>query len=78
MNVVKTKLRNRLQCETVDSVLSTRYGLSLRKESCANFLPSQEMLKRFTAQIYLDEEVQEDETAQMEDICEAIECLEGL
>jgi hypothetical protein len=52
MNVVKTKLRNRLHVTTAAAILRVRYGLLLRGQNCSTFIPSSDMLKRFNSQMY--------------------------
>ena len=49
MNVVHSKLRNRLYVRSVEAILQIRYGLKLEAKSCVSFTPSNEMLKRFGA-----------------------------
>ena len=55
MNVVRTKLRNRMQCEMVDSILCVRYGLMLREDTCHTFTVAQDMLSRFNIDMYRDD-----------------------
>lgn len=52
MSIVKCKLRNRLQCEMVNSILALRYGLMLRGETCCSFTVTAEMLQKFNNSMY--------------------------
>lgn len=52
VNIVKTKLRNRLFVKTVDSILRVRYLLRWKNVDCRSFLPSDSMLKLFKLQMY--------------------------
>lgn len=52
MNFVKSKLRNRLICETVEAALTVRYGLKFLGISAASFEPTKEMLRAFTSDMY--------------------------
>ncbi|KAK4315603.1 hypothetical protein Pmani_013167 [Petrolisthes manimaculis] len=49
MNVVHSKLRNRLTVRSVEAILQIRYGLSLQSLSCVTFMPSPDMLENFSA-----------------------------
>lgn len=51
-NIIKSKLRSRLGVSTVESILSVRYGLKMRGESCVNFMPSPDMFKLFNNGMY--------------------------
>lgn len=54
MSIVKSKLRNRLQGKTVNAILTVRYGLIWRGETCKNFVISDDMLWKFNQNIYFD------------------------
>lgn len=45
MNVVHSKLRNRLSVRSVEALLQIRYGLSHYFQSCVHFEPSDDMLR---------------------------------
>lgn len=47
MNVVHSKLRNRMHVRSVEAVLQIRYGLKLANQNCVTFKPSAYMLKHF-------------------------------
>ena len=47
MNVVHSKLRNRLSVRSVDAILQIRYGLALQSLNCSSFVPSNDMLRNF-------------------------------
>jgi hypothetical protein len=76
MALVKTKLRNRLLCETVDLVLAVRYGLKLLGTTPARFEAPGSMLKLFNADIY--EKRDEEEELQFNDVYEALAALENM
>ena len=52
MSIVKNKLWNRLMCETVEAVLSVRFGLNFLGAGPVEFQPTKFMLKNFTAIMY--------------------------
>lgn len=52
MSLVKTKLRNRLLCQTVEGVLFVRYAL--KDMSLSSFMPSQAMILNFSDKMYHD------------------------
>ena len=79
MALVKNRLRNRLICETVESVLTVRYGLSFIETSPADFEPTSYMMKKFNSVIYsenCDDTCVDDTKAATDDIYGAIELLE--
>lgn len=45
-NVVKNKLRNKMDISTVESVLRVKYSLN---NNCHNFTPTSEMLRLFNS-----------------------------
>jgi len=45
MNVVKTKLRNRMGPKLLDSILTIRYGLKRNGKCCADYELSENLLK---------------------------------
>lgn len=59
MKLVKNLLRNRLAAESVDSVLSTRYGLKFIGIQAQNFESTTDMLRAFTSGIYINIEYHE-------------------
>ena len=56
MNIVKSRLRNRMQLKMLDSVLGVRYGLTMREETCKTFTVSADMMKRFNMNSYLSDD----------------------
>ncbi|KAL1250495.1 hypothetical protein QQF64_018291 [Cirrhinus molitorella] len=56
MNNVKSKLRNRMGQKTLSSILCIRYGLRRLGICCKDFIPSQDMLQRFSVGMYRDGE----------------------
>ena len=53
VSLVKTKLRNRLLCRTVESVLCVRYGIQFMNVSLS-FMPAKSMLQNFSDKMYHD------------------------
>lgn len=49
MNVVHSKLRNRLSVRSVEAILQIRYGLTLQSLNCSTFVPSNEIIRNFGA-----------------------------
>jgi hypothetical protein len=47
MNVVHTKLRNRLQVRSTEAILQIRYGLKRQELSCTSFQPTPYMIQHF-------------------------------
>lgn len=84
MALIKTNIRNGLACETVDSILSVRYGLKFTEVRASSFIAPPEMLKAFTQDIYavdsdsgvhsLDEETD----LVFANVCEALDALDAL
>ena len=63
MNIVHSKLRNRLLVRSVEAILQIRYGLRLESRTCVSFIPCDEMVKNFGAKdspTNEDEDVSED------------------
>lgn len=52
MNIVKTKLRNRMQLPMLQAITRIRLHLSVRKMCCTNFRPTVEMLKMHNSKMY--------------------------
>ncbi|XP_051798030.1 uncharacterized protein LOC127531856 [Acanthochromis polyacanthus] len=52
MNLVKSKLRNRMGQDTLSSILHIKYGLRRQGICCKDFIPSKEMLQRFNCHMY--------------------------
>lgn len=48
VNIIKDKLRNRMAIETADAILRIRYSLS--PKGCIHFVPTANMLKRFSSE----------------------------
>jgi len=63
MNAVKTKSRNRLLVEMVQSIMKVRFGLSLRGENCNDMTVTPSMLTLFNSKMYDYEGDDEDLTA---------------
>uniref|UniRef100_A0A915HVR9 HAT C-terminal dimerisation domain-containing protein n=1 Tax=Romanomermis culicivorax TaxID=13658 RepID=A0A915HVR9_ROMCU len=61
MSLVKNNIRNKLLCNTVESILTVRYGLKHVNVSSVNFEPTYEMLKSFNAKIYDNDEEDDDD-----------------
>ena len=79
MALVNNRLRNRLICEIVESVLTVRYGLSFIETSPADFEPTSYMMQKFNVVIYsenCDDMCVDDTNAATDDIYGAIELLE--
>ncbi|XP_047478926.1 uncharacterized protein LOC125032014 [Penaeus chinensis] len=49
MNVVHSKLRNRLSVRSVEAILQIRFGLKLQSLNCSTFVPSNEIIRNFGA-----------------------------
>lgn len=49
MNVVHSKLRNRLNVRSVEALLQIKYGLKLQSQTCVNFEHTSDMIKNFSA-----------------------------
>jgi hypothetical protein len=47
MNIVHSKLRNRLHVRTTEAILQIRYSLKRQNCTCATFEPSEHMLQHF-------------------------------
>jgi len=60
MDLLKTKLRNRLICDTVDALLSVRYGLKCFDVTAANFEAPTAMLKKFNVDMYENDDKNDD------------------
>lgn len=75
MALVKTNLRNRLVCETVEAVLSIRYGLKFSGVTASEFVASRDMLRSFNASIYAQED--DEEELMFEDVYAALDALES-
>ena len=73
MNSVKTKLRNRMQFDMIDSILCTRYGLTLRGEHCHSFTVTQEMLSRFNVNMYHDDDMNSDRAAAEDEVYQCLQ-----
>jgi hypothetical protein len=65
MNVVHTKLRNRLQVRSTEAILHIRYGLISQELSCVNFQPTDYMLQHFLDKGAVGE-VEDDEVVGLE------------
>lgn len=72
MSIVKSKLRNRMQCKMVDAILNLRYGLIWRGEACKNMTVSQRMLSKFNVNIYNDHNEDFDECIDVDIVFEAL------
>ena len=47
MNVIHSKIRNRLSVRSVEAILQIRYGLVRAEKTCASYEPACRMLTRF-------------------------------
>ena len=63
MNVVKHKIRNRMQLKMLNSVVTIRLWLNCQSKCCKDLDPTPAMLNRFTSDMYNDilESPKEDE-----------------
>lgn len=52
LGIIKTKLRNHLAIPMVEAIMTIRYGLRRRGETCDNFEILPEMLSRFNQRMY--------------------------
>lgn len=50
--VIKDKLRNKLALEMVQSIMMVKFSLKRDYEQCTSFVPTKEMLSRFTVHMY--------------------------
>lgn len=69
MNVVKTKLRNKMSAELLEAILRIKIRFYANKICCDSFIPTKEMLSRFTSRVmypyrYESEEIDQNENAQ--------------
>jgi len=60
MNIVKTKLRNRMGPKLVDSILTVRYGLKRNGKCCADYELSEDLLKNTSNSNYYPAKVTEE------------------
>ena len=60
MNVVHSKLRNRLSVKSVEAILQIRYGLALQSLNCSTFVPSSEIIRNFGAKDSAEDEANDD------------------
>ena len=56
MNIVKTKVRNRMQQDSLEKILHERAYMSRHKICSNKFLPDKIMLSLFTAEMYRQED----------------------
>ena len=52
LNLLKSKLRNRLQVATTEVLLTTRFLLSWKQQTCVTFEMTTDMLKKFNCKMY--------------------------
>ncbi|RXM28651.1 hypothetical protein EOD39_9537 [Acipenser ruthenus] len=52
VTIIKTKLRNRLQCKTLESLLQVKYCLEWRGQDCRSFHPTPQILQKFNSNMY--------------------------
>jgi hypothetical protein len=52
MNLVKSKIRNKMNIDMLYSILRTRIHFSNEKVCCQSFIPTNKMLELFTYDIY--------------------------
>ena len=61
MNVVHSKLGDRLDVRSVEALLQIKYELKLQSQTCVNFEPTSDMLKNFNSNdTTTDEDVEEE------------------
>ena len=57
MNVVHSKLRNRLiSVRSVEAILQIRYVLAMQSLNCSSFVPSNDMIKNFGTKDSIEDE----------------------
>jgi hypothetical protein len=59
MNIVKTKLRNRMDLKLLDSILTVRAGLKRSKVYCSEYQLPSEVLKQIGMSFYYDKNVKD-------------------
>lgn len=59
MNIVKTKLRNRMGPKLLDSILTVRAGLKRSKVCCSEYQLPSEVLKQIGTSVYYDKNVKD-------------------
>lgn len=67
MNSVKTKARNRMSFDLLDSILRIRIRFSTQKICCKNFAPTKDMIHRFTADTVYPQKKSEGEKKQSDE-----------
>lgn len=60
MNLIKSKIRNRMQQKSLESILHVRAFMQRNDMCCNKFVPSQSMLSSFTQDIYSKNAVDDD------------------
>jgi len=56
MNIVKNKLRNRMNVESLDAILNVKFSLQRLSMACHNFVITDKMLSLFNHSIYEESE----------------------
>lgn len=72
MNIVKTKLRNRMGPKLLDSILAIRYGLKRSGACCADYKLSDEVLRNISNSTYYPTKVTEETDIILEDMSDLI------
>ena len=75
MNIIKSKLRNKMMLKMLNSVLFIKYHLFVNNLCCQTFEPSADMISRFNSNMYVDqipENVLESELENAEEILQIL------
>jgi len=69
VNIIKSKLRNRMANKTLAGILHVRYGMRRQNICCTDFVPTHRMLVRFNESMYQDNADAEEENDIISCIC---------
>ena len=75
LNLLKSKLRNRLQVATTEALLTTRFLLSWKQQTCVTFEITTDLLKKFNCKMY---EMENDREIILEDDDGSVEALSNV
>ena len=56
MNVVKSKIRNRLQIRMLEAILQIRSNLQAREKNCVTYDISEDMIRAFRSNVFYNGE----------------------
>jgi len=73
MNIVKTKLRNRMGPKLLDSILTIRYGFKRNGKCCADYELSENVLKNISNSNYYPAKATEEIDRLLEDVTNLID-----